>query len=348
MEYNFAKKQVRRISRNKIFLLLILIFFGAFMVFVFAFSFSPSNLFFEYAPFDTSEEAEKLLEEKKFYVTTTAEHLVDTGYGYAEGYFEEGMIIQDKYYIFFAGEKYIICRVDKELSQEEYDDYPLKGKLDYATEVDAEVIDELKQDASEFIDPGLIADYIIDTNASRYDDQIIAIYGMVLLIIPIIYIFSAIISITDYKKNKYFKFMGANEDDAERINQSISKLYSRGITPKKVSSMEIIGDWMIRSTFTSFYVNKKEDVVWIFKTITKHKTNGIPTGKSYAVVLKGKSYLNISLSVKDEKKADALLEELFVEIPYAIRGYSDDLAELYKKNRSEFLELQVKHRQEIN
>lgn len=77
------------------------------------------------------------------------------------------------------------------------------------------------------------------------------------------------------------------------------------------------------------------DVAWAYQSTTRHRTNGIPTGKTYALVLRlmnGKSY-NISMS---EKKVQELLRTMETAMPGTVLGYTKELERIYNTQRSAF------------
>ena len=77
------------------------------------------------------------------------------------------------------------------------------------------------------------------------------------------------------------------------------------------------------------------DVAWAYQSTTQHRTNGIPTGKTYAAVLRtmdGKSY---TLGMK-EKEVQALLAAIQTALPGVVLGYDDELEKLYKSDRNAF------------
>lgn len=63
------------------------------------------------------------------------------------------------------------------------------------------------------------------------------------------------------------------------------------------------------------------DVVWAYKTTTKHRTNGIPTGKSYAVTLRTRAGKRYEIRVRNEAEAEELLQYLFPRLPGTAFGY---------------------------
>ncbi len=336
MEFNFAKKQVKRINRNKIILMIILIACVATMILAFA----PSlgSLYSGTHTFKTAKEAQALMDDGKEFVSITVDELYDTGYSC-----KENDKIVYRYYIFWADDKFIMCKVDKDLTEEIYEDYELSGKLEKATGMESDVISKLKLESG---DSSSVVTFYLNSEYSRIWAQIGVAIGVLLIVIMFGVVIKAVINMSNYQGNKFFKKMGADEASAERLNQIISSLFASGMTSKKIQQMNIMGEWIISTSFMGFTVCNKDDIVWMYKSVTKHRTNGIPTGKTYGLVLRGKNKEHIGLSAKSDKVADEMLQELYAEMPCVIMGYSDELSELYEKQTAGFLEMREKYRQE--
>ena len=77
------------------------------------------------------------------------------------------------------------------------------------------------------------------------------------------------------------------------------------------------------------------EVAWAYQSTTQHRTNGIPSGKTYAAVLRtmdGKQY-TLGMS---ESQVQTLLGAMETALPGTVLGYSDELAGLYRNNRAFF------------
>lgn len=88
-----------------------------------------------------------------------------------------------------------------------------------------------------------------------------------------------------------------------------------------------------------YYLDLPDHVVWMYKRITSHRYNGIPTGKTYGVNISFADHKQREITVKNEQQADEVIQALSSYCPKAIAGYSKDLDNLYQKNYNQFLEL---------
>ena len=92
--------------------------------------------------------------------------------------------------------------------------------------------------------------------------------------------------------------------------------------------------YLIRSALFAFDLLRLSDLLWAYKKVTKHSVNFIPTGKSYAGVLV--CYGGVAEVTGKEKSVDAMLTFAAERAPWALFGYSDDLAKLFKQKTQEF------------
>ena len=102
--------------------------------------------------------------------------------------------------------------------------------------------------------------------------------------------------------------------------------------------------YLISSTFFSFDVLRLGDLLWAYKSVTKHSVNFIPTGKTYAAVLACDG--GTATVRAPEKKTDELLAFAASRVPWAVFGHSPELATLFKKNANDFCAAVEQRKQE--
>ncbi len=102
--------------------------------------------------------------------------------------------------------------------------------------------------------------------------------------------------------------------------------------------------YLVRSTFFTFDLLRFQDVLWAYKKVTKHSVNFIPTGKTYEAIVQ--CYGGTATIPGREKKVHELLAFVQLRAPWAMYGYSDQLAKTFDKNRQEFARSVEQRRQE--
>lgn len=107
-------------------------------------------------------------------------------------------------------------------------------------------------------------------------------------------------------------------------------------TPRFKAGGWSLGDtYLVQSTLFAFNVLRVRDLLWAYKKITKHSVNFIPTGKSYEALLT--CYGGSAVVKAKEKVVDAILTFAHQRAPWAVIGYSDELAGLFNKQQAEFV-----------
>lgn len=91
------------------------------------------------------------------------------------------------------------------------------------------------------------------------------------------------------------------------------------------------------------YLYGAKDVCWAYKNTVTHRTNGIPTGKSYNLMLKLADGSTQAMSMS-EPQVDEMLQRIFVTFPGCVVGYSKEWETLFKKDRQEFARLAAAQR----
>ena len=79
---------------------------------------------------------------------------------------------------------------------------------------------------------------------------------------------------------------------------------------------------------------------WAYQTTTTHRTNGIKTGTTYAIVIRADvKGGNFTIAIPDNGTAQAILDQINVKYPWVVVGFSNELVKMYNKNRAEFLDM---------
>lgn len=76
-----------------------------------------------------------------------------------------------------------------------------------------------------------------------------------------------------------------------------------------------------------------KDLVWAYQNTVQHRTNGIPTHKSYHLILRMADGITKDVAMK-EAQVKEQLQKIFALIPGCALGYSQELEAMYKSNRA--------------
>ncbi len=113
-----------------------------------------------------------------------------------------------------------------------------------------------------------------------------------------------------------------------------------------IGGTHITPHWVVVNTNGTLQITKLSDIVWVYLTVTQHRTNGIPTGKSYEGVVFDKHKVRIALKGNKEQ-IEAALMAVGKGASYAIFGYNKAIEEIWKR-RPEALIAEVARRQAEN
>lgn len=114
---------------------------------------------------------------------------------------------------------------------------------------------------------------------------------------------------------------------------------------RRFGSARLTPHWIAATTTFTTHLSRLEDVVWMHRQVTQHRMwYVIPAGKSHAVAFYTRGGHSFVVPMP-EKQADALVCTLNAQAPWIVSGYSDDLANTWRKDRAAFLSEADRRRQ---
>jgi uncharacterized protein DUF6709 len=101
----------------------------------------------------------------------------------------------------------------------------------------------------------------------------------------------------------------------------------------------VTSSWLLWPAAYSLNVRRVDELVWVYKKVTKHYTNFIPTGKTYAAIVCARTGVPLEIpTLRGEKETDRILSEIVNRAPWVIAGFSQDLQKAWKTNASAIFE----------
>ena len=129
---------------------------------------------------------------------------------------------------------------------------------------------------------------------------------------------------------KQMSIYGEVEQLAHQVDQDLQ------MDKARYKTITLTRSWLIRKgTFTA-WISPIGDLAWVYKKVTRHYTNFIPTGKTYAVIFVGRHRQRIEVPLS-QKQTDNLLGELATRVPWAIFGYSKEIQDAWAKDPGGFV-----------
>jgi|GEM_PF-1723721 len=349
-ENSYAKKQLKRIAKNTVIFSLILIAGVTTLLLLYA----PNlgNLFFKTGTFDSEFELARLLDANNVYVTHTTDEFFYSGYT-----LESDGVDEADFYLFNAGTQYVICRTKPGMTDESYANYEVRGRVEMPKGKDAELRGMLVREWLEYWqeeEPDLtraevmtwFAPYIIDTTAPRWQPQLLVLGAFALIIFALVKMLLAVRNASDITESKWYKRMTFNgTEDAALVNDAVTAELAGENWVAFNKNLCITENWIVSQTNFSFKVRRKSDLVWLYKTVTQHRTNGIPTGKTYAVTLRFTDKTTEAAGARNEAGTDNFMNILMSCCPDAVYGFSKELEQLYNKDLAGFINMAAENAQ---
>lgn len=345
MDYNFAKRQALRINCNWILISLLALL----VIAVLLSDDTPSlqYVFGEKSSADNLDMISEMYEDRNYYTRTQTEYFFDTGYT-----LQEDNRDVKRYYAFWLDDGMVLCRTGMIMDREEYTDYVIEGRVQEMDSVDREVREEIvtymqAEYAAEYDEVSKrVSYYIVDTTKNEWLEIVLTLAGYLGAAALVAHILYRLIRIASYETAKHYQQLEVRTGmSAEAVNEKISAEYREPLLQKV--GVRITNSWVVFTKLLSYQVYKKEDIVWLYQEITRHRWYGlIPIGKSYAVVLGMKDGRLHEISIKTKTQSEKTLEKMKELCPQTICGYSDDLDRLFKLELERFVSISKKEREE--
>lgn len=231
-----------------------------------------------------------------------------------------------------------------EYSDYEYYDIGVSGMLTSPDSVEREIMDEVAKDLSDYFEVtvsevrGLFSPYMVDSTSSKLLYQLAAGAGYALIFVFVVLIAFTFFDIADYRRNKYYKKLAPGDPEgAATINEAVSKDIERERYIINRKGFMITDGWVIQTAARSFSIKRRSDLIWAYASVTQHRTNGIPSGKTHAVILAFRDKQLLTVTTKNEADSSALMETLRQHSERVLFGYSDELFRMFQKDFEHFL-----------
>jgi hypothetical protein len=114
--------------------------------------------------------------------------------------------------------------------------------------------------------------------------------------------------------------------NAEDVAYKIDSDFRMGV--QKFGKAMVTSAWLLRPTTFNMNVHRLDDLVWIYKKVTRHYHNFIPTGKTYAAILCDRTGASSEIELS-ESHVDSLLVLVSAKVPWALQGFDKGLAQAW-------------------
>lgn len=273
----------------------------------------------------------------RYYARVAGERAIDTGIRQYTVHTQSGVETSREesgaYVALVIGNRYLVVRTAG-------DESPVaEGKLaPWPSELDAQLFDskEMRSLRSRFYP------FYLDSESFRQPGFIVIGVGIVFLLLFAWQVLPAWRAWRDPERHPLAKRI-AQWGDPMGVALAAEHEFDNPLLRAK-AGWRLGNKYLVRSTFFTFTVLRFQDVLWGYKKVTKHSVNFIPTGKTYEAIIQ--CYGGTATIPGKEKKVHEVLAFVQQRAPWAMYGFSDELASLFNKRQQEFARDVEQRRQE--
>ncbi len=276
---------------------------------------------------------------QKYYLTVESDDVLDTGVQYVSTDTKSGVKTVKAYYEALSlDDKYLLAKSGTLLDGNKF-----TGSLvPLPAQERAEVIEKVDARA-----PGVKNDFLpfmLDMGDFRTPGYIGLAIAAVVLLLSLYALSRWMARNSDMTKHPIMRALerfGDPEAVASQIEMEIGS-----VAPAK-APLIFTRNWVLQAKSASLTATRLSDVMWAYKKVTQHRTNGIPTGKTFAALIWDKHGVCITVNGK-EKVVDQALLDVLNKSPGAIAGYSAEIQQMWKQNRAGFVAAVEQRRQQVS
>lgn len=100
-----------------------------------------------------------------------------------------------------------------------------------------------------------------------------------------------------------------------------------------------VGRWILFESKGKDILLDTNNAVWAYMHTVNHTTNGIPTGRTFGVILRTRDRKKYEISMKNEAAARGVLDTIARDMPRTVLGYTPKLERFYNQRFQDFLRL---------
>jgi hypothetical protein len=327
MSNDFVGSTIRRLNLSMLFVslaVLLVVFLGLVVGARYLY-----NMFL--GPFATTQ-AEVLAlndadETLRYYINIEGDDHADTGFTYVSESDSGKETIEAYYHALVLGNEFLLVKT----TQAEITNLQTGALIDIPTDVQNEVIAEIEREVPEL--KGAFLPMMLDTTNFHTNGLIGLGIGFVVAAIAGVGVLIAIVRFVNPSAHPAMKALarfGNPDMVVGQINMEMDSPHDQ--VGKKI---HFTRGWLVNTT-SGLQAAPYRDLMWCYKQITQHRTNGIPTGKSYAAYVLDKHGTQIILPGKEDQ-VNTMLDHIVRNAPGIVVGYSDELNTLWAKDRAGFV-----------
>lgn len=172
-------------------------------------------------------------------------------------------------------------------------------------------------------------------NIGELDDFTLVFLGLIVLVLLLVGVGILISGLRGSNLKELEKYCAAT-GNKEYEMQKLEQFYQMG-TP--VQGIRINNDYFMAVNGTKIKFAPAKQLLWAYTHVVQHRTNFIPTGKTYSIIVKLSDGRQLDISMANQDACDQALEYIATNCPYLFIGYDKEWERMYNKNRDEMIRL---------
>jgi hypothetical protein len=337
MTGSIVQGTIRRSNRNQ----LILCIVGALLLVGFA-ALNTRYLYnFFFGPFPISQQTLLATDDagtlRQYWVTVEGDDVADTGFQMVRRSRSGSESVTAAYMALLLDRKVLVVKAQDDKSVTTYTGYlePI------SSDVRTQVVAQTEQETPEL--RGAFLPYMLNTDSFRGTGYAALGIGIPLFFLCIWGLVRAIKRSNDSSVHPIMRALsrfGPADYVAGQIDAELQADHPQ------VGKLHLTPSWLVQAAPARLDATRLDDVVWAYKQVTQHRTNGIPTGKTYAAQIWDRHGVCITVAGK-EPFVDQALAAAAQRAPWLLAGHSAELEKTWKQNRAAVLDAVEQRRRQI-
>lgn len=133
---------------------------------------------------------------------------------------------------------------------------------------------------------------------------------------------------------------GTPRDVSEQIDSDVRKSQS------DIGSIRLSSKWLLLPTTYGMTIMSLGDLVWAYQKTVQHRTNFIPTGKTYQVLIFDRHAQKIEHQMSEQNVQQFLLE-ISARAPWTVLGFDQEIERAWNRDRAGFIGAVDERKREI-
>jgi hypothetical protein len=114
----------------------------------------------------------------------------------------------------------------------------------------------------------------------------------------------------------------------------------------QVGNLHLTPTWLSHLKSAELNATRFEDIAWVYKMVTTHRTNGVKTGTTYSAQIWDRHGVQIIIPAKEDL-VNQILNAVVQRAPWALAGHNVEIEKAWKSNRASVLAAVDERRQQL-